>query len=80
MDTARIPLSCLQAGQRGIVETIHLKGDIRRRMQEMGLIDGTEVLCLRHAPSGSPGAYQFRGATVALRKGDAQRIEVCPWD
>lgn len=79
MNTVKIPLSMLQAGERGSVTSLLLEGDMRRRVQEMGLIEGTEVSCLCHAPAGSPGAYRFRGAVVALRKSDAQRIEVSLW-
>ena len=79
MDTVKIPLSSLRAGERGRVASLNLEGEMRRRVQEMGLVEDTEISCLRHAPAGSPGAYRFRGAVVALRKCDAQNIEVSLW-
>lgn len=50
------------------------------RLEKMGLVTGGEVRCLFRAPSGDPTAYLVRGATVALRRQDAEMIEVIPWD
>ncbi|MCD8285642.1 MAG: ferrous iron transport protein A [Clostridia bacterium] len=50
--------------------------DMRRRLQDLGIIAGTRVLCKQKAPSGNPKAYLVRGATVAIRKNDSERILV----
>ena len=55
-----------------------LSGGMRRRVQELGLVPGTRVTCVRRALSGDPIAYRIRGAVVALRKCDAAQIEVQP--
>ena len=64
-DSANISLSSLRDGQR-------------RRVQDLGLVPGTRVTCVRRALSGDPIAYRIRGAVVALRKCDAAQIEVQP--
>ena len=57
---------------------LHLSGGMRRRVQDLGLVPGTRVTCVRRALSGDPIAYRIRGAVVALRKCDAAQIEVQP--
>lgn len=47
---------------------------MRRRLQDIGLIEGTEVLCLQKSPSGDPVAYLIRGAVIALRGEDSSKI------
>ena len=52
------------------------EGETRRRLQDIGLIRGTAVVCLGKSPLGDPAAYRIRGATMALRGVDAARVEV----
>ncbi len=69
-------LSMLEEGESAIVSELCLDGAIRRRLQDIGLIEGTMVRCLQKSPSGDPAAYLIRGAVIALRKQDAGRILV----
>lgn len=71
-----VSLDKLGAGQRGIVRGMRLSGADRRRMQDIGLINGTYVECLCKAASGDPCAYLIRGAVIALRKEDAAEISI----
>jgi ferrous iron transport protein A len=71
-------LSQTQVGSACIVVDIHLKGLLRRRMMDLGLIPGTIVECVLKGPSGDPTAYTLRGTTIALREEDAAGIYVCP--
>jgi len=68
------PLYKLPLGRKGTVTEIAAKGALRRRMQDLGIIDGTSVKVLLKSPSGDPKAYQIRGAVVALRSEDASKI------
>ena len=61
-----------------MVLSLRDRGDIRRRLQDLGLIPGTPVSCLARSPLGDPCAYQIRGAVVALRREDALLVEVAP--
>ena len=76
MKTVKIQLSHLTEGQRGRVCKLEQKGSMYRRLQDLGLIPGTKVRCLRIAPAGSPVIYEIRGAMVALRTRDAEKIWV----
>lgn len=51
-------------------------GAVRRRLLDMGLIEGTRVKCLFKSPLGDPIAYRVRGTVVALRKEDSAKIFV----
>lgn len=70
------PLSVLPEGGQARVCALHLKGGIRRRLQDLGLVAGTRVTCLQRAAAGDPTAYLIRGTVIALRSGDAALIEM----
>ena len=76
MSRETVTLDRLTEGSRGQVEDILLHGEMRRRLQELGLIKGTTVRCLHKGLTGSPIAYYIRGAAIALRGDDAKRIIV----
>ena len=50
-------LSHLSEGETGVVSSILATGSIRRRLQDIGLIEGTNVKCMQKSPSGDPVAY-----------------------
>jgi ferrous iron transport protein A len=51
--------------------------DLARRLLEMGLLEGAAVEVLHQAPfGGDPIAVRVRGSVVALRRGEANAIEV----
>ena len=70
------PLRCLHEGQRARVLSILESGAMRRRLQDIGLIEGTTVECVQKSPAGDPVAYGIRGAIVALRAEQAAAIIV----
>lgn len=49
---------------------------IKRRLYDLGLIEGTSVQCVLTSPLGDPTAYLIRGAVIALRREDAKHIEI----
>lgn len=63
-------------GQRVRIKALKLNGSIRRRLLDIGLTEGAETVCLYQSPSGDPKAYFIRGAVIALRAEDAERIGV----
>lgn len=69
-------LSCLREGQRAQVLSILEDGAMRRRLQDIGLIEGTTVECVQKSPAGDPVAYNIRGAIIALRAEQAAAILV----
>ncbi len=66
----------LREGQAARVTDIHIDGSMRRRLQDLGLIEGTRIQCLQKSPAGDPVAFLIRGAAIALRSEDAGGIEV----
>lgn len=69
-------LTDLAIGQCAKVGRLVSEGSIRRRLQDIGLIEGTEVECVLKSPSGDPAAYLIRGAVIALRSEDTKNIFV----
>lgn len=69
-------LTDLRFGQSAVVSALSADGAIRRRLQDMGLIEGTRVECVGVSPLGDPAAYLIRGAVVALRKKDADFVSI----
>ena len=51
-------------------------GAVKRRIMDMGITKGTEVLVRKVAPFGDPIEVTVRGYELSLRKADAQMIEV----
>ncbi len=66
----------LSAGDVAVVRRLSLEGDIRRRLQDIGLIEGTLVECLGKSPSGDPHAYLIRGAVIAIRAANGKQVLV----
>lgn len=71
-------LSMLAPGQSARVASLRPGGAISRRLQDLGLIEGTIVECLYKSPLGDPSAYLIRGAVIALRRSDAEGVSVVP--
>lgn len=67
-------LSSLGVGQSARVIGLLSEGSIRRRLQDIGVISGTRIDCVMKSPYGDPTAYLIRGAIIALRREDAEKI------
>jgi ferrous iron transport protein A len=55
---------------------LHGDGAVKRRIMDMGITKGTEVLVRKVAPLGDPIEVKVRGYELSLRKADAAMIEV----
>ncbi len=73
-----IPLCDLPTGEQASVCRLLHTGSMRRRLQDIGLLPGTPVACVGHAPGGDPTAYTINGAVIAIRREDSRYILVCP--
>lgn len=69
-------LNELSVGERAVVEGLHTKGAMRRRLLDIGLCGGTAVECVGKSPMGDPGAYLIRGAVIAIRAADCKEVIV----
>ncbi|RGS74382.1 ferrous iron transport protein A [Mitsuokella sp. AF21-1AC] len=52
------------------------ESNLKQRMMTMGLIPGTKVKILRSAPLGDPIAIGVRSYNLALRRADAEKVQV----
>ncbi len=76
-ETGRMKLNQLKNGQPGVVERIDISEvKIKRRLVEMGITPGTEVVISKRAPLGDPIEIKLRGYELTLRGDDAAQIEV----
>lgn len=71
-------LGLLVDGEYARVTGLAHSSDMNRRFRDIGLIEGTTVQCLYRSPWGSPIAFLIRGAVIALRVGDCEKIRVEP--
>jgi DtxR family Mn-dependent transcriptional regulator len=71
-------LSSLELGETAKVVSISpfLRPHERRRMLDLGLIPGTEVQAELRSPAGDPTGYRIRGAVIALRREQADQVQV----
>ena len=69
-------LTDLHEGERAQVVSLQNESNIKRRLQDLGLVEGTRVNCIQKCPHGDMAAYGIRGAIIALRKEDARSVLV----
>lgn len=69
-------LKDVPVGGTAVVARLHGEGPVKRRIMDMGLTKGTEVLVRKVAPLGDPMELNVRGYELSLRKADAEMIEV----
>ncbi len=67
-------LSDINPGERATVYRLANSPALRRRLRDMGMIEGTSVSCIGKSPGGDPRAYLIRGTVVAIRACDARNI------
>lgn len=72
-------LDKLKLNQSAIIKSIKSKKDIRRRLQDIGLINDTIVKCELISPAKDPIAYRIRGGLIAIRKSDSKDIIIEPF-
>lgn len=76
MDKKSLSLNDLEIGKIGNVISLKSNGNERRRMLDLGLVKDTKIEVLYKSPCGDPTAYYIRGAVIALRNEDANKIVV----
>lgn len=69
-----ISLREMEPGQRARIKEITATGSIRRRLLDIGLVEGTEIKCVGKSPAGDPAAFSIRGAVIAIRSEDSSDV------
>lgn len=67
-------LSAFNVGDRGIIKSIAGEGKARRRLFDMGVTPGAEVVLRKKAPLGDPLEIHIRGYELTLRKNEAELV------
>jgi len=69
-------LNLFEVGEHGTVKSVTGEGKIKRRLFDMGITPGADVLMRKKAPLGDPIEITVRGYELSLRKADAEMIEI----
>lgn len=69
-------LKNVACGESVTVVKLHGEGAVKRRIMDMGLTKGTQVLVRKVAPLGDPIEVNVRGYELSIRKVDAEMVEV----
>ena len=69
-------LKDIKVGQSAVVVKLHGEGAVKRRIMDMGITRGVEVLVRKVAPLGDPVEVNVRGYELSIRKADAATIEI----
>ncbi len=69
-------LDMLKIGSAATITKIYSRDADRRRLFDLGILPGTRIENVMPSPLGDPVAYRIRSAVVALRREQAQLIEV----
>ena len=69
-------LADLATGEKAVIVRVNGHGSFRKRLIEMGFIQGKEVRVVLNAPLKDPIEYEIIGYKVSLRREEARQIEV----
>lgn len=69
-------LDHLPLGKHGIIHRVGGERALRKRLLDMGLTPGTQIVVRKIAPLGDPLELSLRGYELSLRKEDARNITV----
>ena len=74
--TENMILTNLPVGRDARVIAVNGEGRVTRRLMEMGVIPGVAVQLIKMAPFGDPIEVRVRGYSLAMRRSEADAIEV----
>ena len=69
-------LKDVKVGEKATVRRLHGEGPTKRRIMDMGITKGVEILVRKVAHLGDPMELNVRGYELSIRKADAEMIEV----
>lgn len=75
-----LSLNQLKIGKTAYVRSLSAADPMRRRLLDLGFVNGSEVRCLLESAAGDPRAYLVKNTVVALRNQDAASIEITEGD
>lgn len=69
-------LTDVELGTRARVTAVNGTGRVTQRLMEMGVVPGVFLKVVKAAPFGDPIEVQLRGYSLAMRRSEADAIEV----
>lgn len=69
-------LAGLEKGRIGYIKKVRGAGPVSRRLMEMGIVPGVRVRVIKTAPFGDPIELKIRGYNLALRRSEAENVEI----
>ncbi len=69
-------LNDARIGETVKVVKLHGEGALKRRIMDMGITKGTDIVIRKVAPLGDPLEIKVRGYELSLRRADAANIEI----
>ena len=65
-----------EAGESGLIVALHGSGNVKHRLIDMGLVNGTKIHVMKFAPLGDPVEIKVKNFELALRNSEAGMIDV----
>lgn len=69
-------LNELDLNEIGYIKNINCANSVKRRLLDLGLIQGTKIIPLFISPSGDPTAFDIRNTVIAIREEDTKLIDL----
>jgi len=76
ISSALLPLSELELGESGRVDSVNLEGKLRDYVSRFGFVDGALVSVVHRVPLGNLSVYRIGHTDIALRPETACEILV----
>jgi len=74
MSSKLVSLNEIPVGTSAKVSSIYPGSKVRRRLMDMGIVKGTDILVEGKAPMGDPIEINLRGYKLTLRKSEAKDV------
>jgi ferrous iron transport protein A len=76
--TKQNTLRGLGRNQSGVIAKITARGELGRRIRDMGLVPGTQLTVMGRAPLKDPVEIKLKGYCLTLRNNEADHIIIQP--
>ena len=69
-------LNELKLNETGYIKDLKCGDGVKRRLLDLGLINGTQITPIFVSASGDPTAFEVRGSVIAIRVEDTRKIDI----
>ncbi len=69
-------LNDLPLHTKGYIKKLNCTGNIKRRLLDLGFVEGACITPVLISPSKDPRAFSIRNTLIAIRKEDANHIQI----